>query len=300
VVYPDSFEEDSFAYQQVLGLLHKIGIPAPKTYFLDGSLGIVLQEDLGDRLLLDELGELDESEQKPLLLQAIDYILKFQVEGSAALEPESLPYRLAFDKEKLLWELRFFHEHYLGNFSQYELRDEVELQEEYDQLASGLARYPQVFCHRDYQVRNILAKDGVLYVVDFQDARWGPPAYDLVSLLKDSIDLNELTIQELCHYYRKKIQLKKPAGVPQSVFEEEEFELQFQLMSVQRLLKALGTYGFQVSQRKKWIYLQYMVGTLQRALLSLRKLSVFPAMEEMVQQQLSRTSGSLLGHQNEE
>ena len=44
---------------------------------------------------------------------------------------------------------------------------------------------PQVLCHRDYHVRNLMLFQDKLYVIDFQDARWGPTTYDLASLLKD-------------------------------------------------------------------------------------------------------------------
>jgi hypothetical protein len=117
-----------------------------------------------------------------------------------------------------------------------------------------------------------------LYIIDFQDARWGPASYDLVSLLKDSIDLTDESVAEHIDDYlsRSNLSLKR-----------EEFLRQFHLMSVQRLLKALGTYGYQVIVREHFIYEQYMSGSLHRALKALKQVPEFPHTQKLLESELA-------------
>ena len=288
VVYPESFKTTNFSYQQVYDLFRQIAVPVPETIGIDGDLGIVLQEDMGDILLQNRLKDLEPENQRLLMKKAVDIIIRIQDEGSAALKPDCNAYALAFDEKKLVWELRFFHKHYLGGFSCSSVDNEEGLFEEYGRLACGLADFPRVLCHRDFHVRNIMVKGSDLYVIDFQDARWGPPSYDLASLLKDSLELEETTVKHLVEYYLDKIRLRTPGGLSSEVFEAKSFDRQFHLMCIQRLLKALGTFGFQASVCENTSYLQYIKGTLRRLLQSLGYIAEFPRIKEMVEQELDR------------
>jgi len=140
-----------------------------------------------------------------------------------------------------------------------------------------------------------MLKKGEIYIIDFQDARWGPPSYDLVSLLKDSIELEAEEVDELVDYYRQQAleadirTLENWQGTPEEfkkTLDEALFQEQFQLMCIQRLLKALGTYGYQITQREHFIYEQYISGSLHRALLSLEEVKRYPAIEAVVRSEL--------------
>jgi aminoglycoside/choline kinase family phosphotransferase len=79
---------------------------------LDGELAVVLQEDLGDESLQRRLRSSERDEQQQWLSRAIDLLITIQTEGTKAADPESDAYRLAFDEEKLNWELNFFSRYY--------------------------------------------------------------------------------------------------------------------------------------------------------------------------------------------
>ena len=277
--YPEPFDPDTFTYQQVYHLLREIGLPVPEIIALDGDLGIVLQEDLGDESLQDRLLTAAEQERGELLHQAIDHIVTIQQEGTKALKPEYEASVLAFDEEKLNSELLFFHRHFLRGYRGLEVTKEETLLEEFTRLSSELAGLPRLLCHRDYHVRNLMLKDGKIYIIDFQDARMGPPSYDVVSLLKDSIELDHEEVDEYRDYYLSRASLS---------WKVENFLRQFHLMCIQRLLKALGTYGFQITKPGNTLYLQYVSGSLQRALLSLQAVPEFPYIQSIVEGSLTQ------------
>ena len=118
-----------------------------------------------------------------------------------------------------------------------------------------LAAEPRVLCHRDYHSRNLMLHDGSLYIIDFQDARMGPDTYDLASLLRDSyVDIADRELDELIAYF---LALKGREPTPR------EFRRRFDLMALQRNLKALGTFGYQTTTRRNPVYIQYIPRTLQ-------------------------------------
>ena len=94
-----------------------------------------------------------------------------------------------------------------------------------------------------------------LYIIDFQDARMGPDTYDLVSLLRDSyVDLPEQTVADLIAYF---LALKGVSGP------DADFRRRFDVMALQRNLKALGTFGYQTTARRNPVYIQYIPRTLR-------------------------------------
>lgn len=281
-VYPESFQPADFPYRQIYDVLSQMEIPVPEILNLDGDLGIVLQEDLGDQSLQAALREAPQKEQKLLFRRAIDLITVMQELGHTYMRPEYAGYQLAFDQQKLTWELNFFRNHYLENYRDFKIQDPERLQEEFKDLARQLADVKRFFCHRDFHVRNLMLKNGILYVIDFQDARWGPPTYDLMSLLKDSIELELATVSELIDYYLQQMDRREVS------FDRELFHRQAHLMTVQRLLKALGTYAYQVRFRSNFIYEQYMSGSFKRCLHSLQILDLFPYIRSIVEGELSR------------
>ena len=80
--------------------------------------------------------------------------------------------------------------------------DREALRAEFKPIIHELAGEPRVLCHRDYHSRNLMLHEGLLYMIDFQDARMGPDTYDLVSLLRDSyVDLPEVVVDELIAFF---------------------------------------------------------------------------------------------------
>ncbi|MBI3939608.1 MAG: phosphotransferase [Acidobacteria bacterium] len=280
-VYPQPFDSENFSYRQVYTLFRRIGVPVPEAHVFDGDRGIVLQQDLGDESLQRRLWSLPCSQWESLFMQAVDLMVQVQTDGTRGCDPKWEAARLAFDFEKLSFELDFFFLHYLVGYRglTYDARGKSDLYAEFESIARQLASYPRYLTHRDYHCRNIMLLQERMYLVDFQDARMGPAAYDLVSLLKDSIDVPEPAIQSLVRYFLSLRHL--------SAEEARDFPTQFELMSVQRMLKALGTYGYQISVRRNPVYRQYLSGTLHRAHQAALRLKRFPAIQALLEREIS-------------
>jgi hypothetical protein len=92
-------------------------------------------------------------------------------------------------------------------------------------------------------------------------------------------------IDELVDFYLRRARSSEVLSVLDS-FQTVDFGRQFNLMSIQRLLKALGTYAYQIIVRENFIYEQYMAGSLHRALLSLDAIPEFPVIRAIVENEL--------------
>ena len=149
-------------------------------------------------------GELPPAEHAALYRESVALIATLQQRGAELESAEYLPYGIAFDIEKLTWEMDFFIKHFLEAYRGVVLSAAARdaLRRELAALVGALAAERRVLCHRDYHSRNLMLHAEQLYIIDFQDARMGPDTYDLVSLLRDSyVDLPDQTVEDLIAYF---------------------------------------------------------------------------------------------------
>ncbi len=251
-------------FADVATLLQRFSLPVPEILGHSDALGVLAQQDLGDVTLQAHLGAATPIEHAALYREAVSLIAQLQRRGAEFQSDEHLPYRVAFDEEKLTWELEFFVKHFVIGYRGAVLpeAERAALSEEWSAIVNELAGEPRVLCHRDYHSRNLMLSGGKLYIIDFQDARMGPDTYDLVSLLRDSyVDIADREVDDLIAYF---LALR---GDPESA----EFRRRFDLMALQRNLKALGTFGYQTMTRRNAVYIQYMPRTLHYARVNLEK-----------------------------
>ena len=239
-------------------LLQRLQLPVPAILGHSDALGILALDDLGDTTLQASLGAATAPERTARYREAVGLIHALQ-RRAAEVEPDGyLPYRLAFDVEKLTWELEFFRQQFLEKFRGAALSapQRAALSEEFLSVAAELSEEPRVLCHRDYHSRNLMLHDGSLFMIDYQDARMGPDTYDLASLLRDSYV--ELPHDEMTRLIACFLEL---GGVPART-SPEEFRRRFDLMAIQRNLKALGTFGYQTVAKNNPVYRESMPRTL--------------------------------------
>ena len=276
-VHPGAIDFDRLPFVNVARLFTAMPVPVPRILGHAHALGVMALEDLGDVTLQAHLGAASPGDHAALYREAVSLITTIQSRGRELASPEYVPYGVAFDVEKLTWELNFFIKHFLEGYRGVALTapERAVLDAEFAAIASELASEPRVLCHRDYHSRNLMLHHGSLYIIDFQDARMGPDTYDLVSLLRDSyVDFSEQQVQELIAFV-----LAKRSG-PRAG--DDDFRRRFDLMALQRNLKALGTFGFQAASRGNTVYIQYIPRTLTYARDNLVRYPRFGRLRELL------------------
>jgi len=286
-VYPEPFNPDLHPYLDVTRLFLECDLPVPEVYAVEGDCGIIVQEDLGDAQLCRVFETAGEDERDEYLDQAIGLIAKIQAATDIAFKRQSISSRLAFDEAKLSWELGFFLEHYFGSLRREELThaEAAELKAELNDVAAELAARPRVLCHRDFHSANLLVdKKNKLRIVDHQDARMGPASYDLVSLVLDR-QPSPPSLAEMRAHRLYLLEERRRCGLES--LDPDEFSREFRLMTVQRGLKAIGTFSYQTAVAGRGeFYESFIAPTLEIVLLAAQWLDRFPALRRAITERL--------------
>lgn len=286
-LHTGSIDFERLPFVNVARLLAKMPVPVPLILAHSNPLGIIALQDLGDVTLQAHLGAASQSEHAALYRQAVSFIEVLQRRGRELQSTDYLPYGIAFDVEKLTWELQFFTKHFLEGYRGTLITESSRsaLAEEYAAIIEELAAEPRTLCHRDYHSRNLMLHEESLYIIDFQDARMGPDTYDLVSLLRDSyVDFTEEQVEELIAFF---LALRGAyLGRIDSAADRQEFRARFDLMALQRNLKALGTFGFQTLNRGNTVYIQYIPRTLNYVRANLAKYPRFGRLRGLLSEHL--------------
>ena len=257
-LYPEPFDPEQMPFLEVRALLEGYGLPVPRVQGVDAARGILVLEDLGDLTLQEGLRGTTAREREVLYREALDQLARLQRESTKGRRRAAC-FQVAFDIEKLSWELHYFLKHFVEGLRGADLtaEDRATLGGAVHRLCEEIASWPRVLCHRDFHSRNLMRHKGALYWIDFQDARLGPATYDLASLLRDSyVDFEEEFVADRAEEFRQR-------ALPGE--SREVFQRRYELTSVQRNLKALGTFGYMATVRGNPVYLQYVPRTLAHA-----------------------------------
>lgn len=286
-LYPESFAADNLPFLDVTRLFEQADLPVPRILAVDETNGIVVQEDMGDVQLIHRQNTANEKERETYIEQAIDIIARIQAATRDAHETNSIASRLAFDEEKLGWELNYFIDHFFGSFLNTPLPANDEFRNELHEIVVELAARPRVLCHRDFHAANIIVDGrGDLRIIDYQDARMGAASYDLVSLLLDRQSAppvaDEMDKRRL--YF---LERREARGLPP--IDPDEFASEFHLMTIQRELKAAGTFSYQTAVKGRGdVYGKFIKPTLEIVLNAAVRLNRYPHLQRELEHQLTR------------
>jgi N-acetylmuramate 1-kinase len=231
--------EENQHYVPIANFLRKHGIRVPEIYFHDPTEGLIWIEDLGERDLYNYRQE-SWLVRRAFYESALDQIATLHAlpESICVEMKEHLP--AEFNAELYLWEQNYFFKNCLGRYFKVDntRRAALAILPALKEIAELLASFPRVLVHRDFQSQNIIIRNGQAYLLDFQGMRPGLPHYDLASLLYDPyVDLAEAECTELVAYYRGR-QLENGITI------DGDFDFKLRLCAMQRLMQALGAYGF--------------------------------------------------------
>ena len=230
----------------------RLGAPVPSIIKTEPIKGIMVKDDLGSVHLQDIK---DADRLSKLYDEVIDIMLSYQLNGLCLNEAKDLyPLTYSFTKEKFLSELNMTTEYYINAYKGKNLNPTKlsRLNNFYESLVEEMQKYKKLLQHRDYHSRNLMVKDNKVFVIDYQDARLGPFAYDIASLVIDPyIDLPIKIEQRMVKRYYDGIKEKLSLSY-------EEFQRCYDLCFIQRGVKILGTFAYQKLVKNNDRYLQYI------------------------------------------
>lgn len=249
--------EENLLYAAIATFLRGIGIAVPAIFGHDPARGLIVMEDLGDEDLY-ALRNAPWDLRRPLYEKTLEMALRLH-----AFPPEQFPadeIRLmpAFGPELYRWERDYFREHCVARVCGIRLgtTEDDALAEELWRLAARLQTMPRSLIHRDLQCQNVMIRGGEPFCIDFQGMRFGTPFYDLGSLLYDPYA--EIPEEERALLLRDYFDRSRTAS------HWEEFREGFLLASAQRLMQALGAFGFLGLEKGKAPFLEHIPAALDR------------------------------------
>lgn len=254
--------------------LKKHHIPVPEIYNYNRKDCLILFEDGGTVSLQSKILKLKEDEVINIYEDIIRHLIKLQ--KITPVNCKSITDRM-FDHNYYRWETDYFLESCVEKFFHLNVKNSEKLRKEFNNLAEILSKEETVIVHRDFQSQNIYIKQDNLYFLDFQSARLGVCQYDLASLLYDPYVSPEKTLRkELLDYYCK----EKPVN------DKKHFMDIFYKTSMQRLMQALGAYGFLGIVKGKKDFLNYINPGLTLLLDAVNHTEEFPEITLLIEKLL--------------
>ena len=245
VMDSDPSLENNEKFLYVADLLKKISMPIPNIHHIDDSGRYFLISDLG-KTLYDHRRE---SHFLSFYDRAIELLVSMQINGARLkIQLPNYDDALLYSEMELFKEWFCFHE--LGLSVQ--KIEKIDFDTLFMQLIQSASNQERVLVHRDYHSRNIMISDNhEMGFIDFQDAVSGPITYDIVSLLKDCyIKIEPEQMNNMLRIYYDHLIKNHMTNKPLS-----EFIMDFDLMGIQRHLKAIGIFSRLKHRDKKNNYI---------------------------------------------
>lgn len=218
------------------------GLPVPEVYAVSADGMCYLQEDLGDTSLFDLIAEAhkrggyDEADME-LLRQVMRLLPDVQWRTAEQFDFTHCYPSAELNRRGIQWDLHYFKYCFL-KATGLEFEEE-HLEDDFDRMSEVLLQEcADTFMYRDFQSRNIMIRDGKLWLIDFQGGRRGPAEYDLVSFLwqaraRFTPEMRRELIEEYLQSARR-----------YRSFDEEVFAQRLQYFVLFRTLQVLGAYGY--------------------------------------------------------
>ncbi len=251
------------------------GIPVPQFFKSDPKEGVLLMEDLGDDLLQNFI---QKNPDKKILEIEKAVILLAEMQGKTFPVPITLPCTTRyFDHDKYLQEMSFTLDHLSEKFLKQKKATDLTAASQFCRQLEKIG--PRCFSHRDYHTRNILPNENKLVLIDFQDARMGPPHYDLASILYDAyLPVCPKEREALIATYQNALK-KYPIS---SHVNWDTFEIDLKSVALQRTLKAAGSFASFFTRHQKTTHLPYLIPALEMALALRKNLTSLPKDFDMI------------------
>jgi len=247
----------------------------PRMLARDDERHLILMEDLGDVDLWSLRFE-PWAKRRGYYFQALAQIYRLHSYDLKSV-PADLPLSESYGPKLYQWEHDYFLENLVGAVCGIALSsaDAAKLSRELNGLSAHLQKLEPSLIHRDFQSQNIMIKNERPVMIDFQGMRLGCLFYDLGSLICDPyVSFEDKERNELLDFY---YELMKPC------LSRDEFAHDFWMASVQRLLQALGAYGFLGLKKGKKEFLAHIGNGLNNLLVAISHTKKLPALHDLAQ-----------------
>jgi aminoglycoside/choline kinase family phosphotransferase len=244
---PEKVENSRYAH--CADFLHRQGVRVPAVLAHDAEWRRLLMEDAGTEDLWSHRGD-PWPVRRDLYTKALTEAAGMHALDLDAADVEHV-LREPFDAALYRWEQDYFFENFLGAEVAVRWRAAVPM----DAQAEELAALPRMLVHRDLQSQNVMVHDGEVTLIDFQGMRAGLAGYDVASLLYDPyVPMTPDEREELSLIYADL------AGRT----DHEAWERELYAGARQRLMQALGAYGFLGKTKGKTAFLAHIPVAAER------------------------------------
>ncbi len=263
---PSDSNTNSFVRMQEFLNAHDIRVP--RLYDIKLRKGYLLEEDLGDITLLQHLSHLENREEEYNIYEkVINTLLSMHKIPVEEINKKKI-FSNSFDAKKLNSEIHFTTDFFIKRFLNVtDAGVAKDIEKMFEPICDRSSSEKMVFTHRDFHSRNLMLKNGEHIVIDFQDARWGIPQYDLVSILEDCY--YELSREN--KYKLKKYYFENLAADIHGQGDFDNFCEIYDDMALQRVFKAIGSFSYIYETRKDIRYVKYIGFAMEKMKLMLFK-----------------------------
>ena len=279
--YGTEVEENAY-WTEINRFLNDLNIPVPLIIAFDHRQRFLLLEDLGE-IDLYMLRTLPWYKRRPFYLKALSEIHRLHRIRLADV-PADLKMAKGYDRSLYAWEHDYFRENFVKavcglNLSDAQFRD---WKGESEALIDRMQRMQPCLIHRDFQSQNILIKNDRPVFIDFQGMRPGNLFYDLGSLICDPYvtfapdERSEL----IAFYYR----------IMEPDYSLDQFTDHFWEGAAQRLMQALGAYGFLGLKKNKPDFLKHTATGIKNLVVATSYSADLPVLNEIARTCMNRIS----------
>ena len=261
-------------YADIAAFLREIDVPAPRLIRHDPANDLILMEDLGDRDLWS-YRETPWKNRRPLYQKTLTIVYRLHSFPEKDFPSSRVRLMEGFGPDLYRWERDYFKEHFVRNVCGIDLEParERELEKELSALGGRLSGRMRCLVHRDLQSQNVMIRDGDPFLIDFQGLRFGSPFYDLGSLLCDPyVYFSDRERDELLSFYY---------GLSQGSLDQASFQNYFWEASAQRLMQALGAYGFLALKKGLMAFQQHIPAGLRNLQKATAQAASLPHLREL-------------------
>jgi aminoglycoside/choline kinase family phosphotransferase len=274
LIHYDPKRVENTYYADIAAFLHEIGVPAPHLIRHDPAGCLIVMEDLGESDLWS-FREAPWETRRTLYQKTLTIAHKLQSFPRNDFPLDRVRLMESFGPHLYRSERDYFKEHFVKEVSKVTLKPFLErgLEEELSALAERLGVTACCLVHRDLQSHNVMIRDGEPHFIDFQGMRFGSPFYDLGSLLCDPyVNLPQSEQDELLSFYY---------GLSSWDHDWATFRNTFWEASAQRLMQALGAYGFLGLEKGLKGFLDHIPAGLRHLQLATSQVGTLPRLREL-------------------